>query len=254
MPENAKLPMEGRVAIVTGGSRGIGRTIAQVLASRGAQIAVADIVQDRAEATAKELSDLTGCKAMAIGVDVSKSDSAKAMVEAALKEFGHLDILVNNAGVTRDNLIMRIDEADWDLVLNVNLKGAFNCSKAAIRPMMKQRYGRIVNISSVSGLAGQAGQTNYSASKAGLVGFTKALAREVASRNITVNAVAPGFIPTDLTKDLPADLVDTMMKMTPLGRMGKPEEVAFAVAFLASDEATYITGQVLSVDGGMFMM
>jgi 3-oxoacyl-[acyl-carrier protein] reductase len=171
-----------------------------------------------------------------------------------LAEFGHLDILVNNAGITRDNLIMRMEEADWDLVLDINLKGAFICSKAVVRTMMKQRYGRIVNIASVSGLAGQAGQANYSASKAGLVGMTKALARELGSRQITVNAVAPGFIPTDLTKDLPTELKDASLKMIPLGRWGSPQEIAAAVAFLASDEAAYITGHVLSVDGGMVMM
>jgi 3-oxoacyl-[acyl-carrier protein] reductase len=165
-----------------------------------------------------------------------------------------VDILVNNAGVTRDTLIMRMDESDWDTVLDVNLKGAWNCCRAVVRPMMKQRYGRILNISSVSGLAGQAGQTNYSASKAGLIGLTKALAREVGSRGITVNAVAPGFVPTALTDDLPQELKDSMMKLIPLGRWGKPEEIAAAVAFLASDEAAYITGQVLSVDGGMMMM
>ena len=175
-------------------------------------------------------------------------------VNATLKEFGKIDILINNAGVTRDTLIMRMTEDDWDFVMNVNLKGAWNCCKAVVRPMMKQRCGRIVNISSVSGLAGQAGQTNYSASKAGLVGLTKSLAREVASRNITVNAVAPGFIPTALTVDLPQELKDGMMKLIPLGRWGEPTEIASAVTFLASDEAGYITGQVLSVDGGMMMM
>jgi 3-oxoacyl-[acyl-carrier protein] reductase len=176
------------------------------------------------------------------------------MVESTLIDFNRIDILVNNAGITRDNLIMRMEEADWDLVIDINLKGAFNCSKAVIRPMMKARYGRIINISSVSGLAGQAGQTNYSSSKAGLVGFTKALAREVGSRQITVNAVAPGFIPTALTQDLPTELKEASLKMIPLGRWGKPEEIAYAVAFLASDEAAYITGHVLSVDGGMVMM
>jgi 3-oxoacyl-[acyl-carrier protein] reductase len=176
------------------------------------------------------------------------------MVEYTIAELGHLEILVNNAGITRDTLIIRMDEADWDIVLNVNLKGAFNCSKAAIRYMMKRRYGRIINISSVSGQAGQVGQTNYSASKAGLIGFSKALAREVASRQITVNAVAPGFIPTTLTNDLSPDLKDAILKATPVGRMGRPEEIASAVVFLASDEAAYITGQVLAVDGGMVMM
>jgi 3-oxoacyl-[acyl-carrier protein] reductase len=176
------------------------------------------------------------------------------MVEQAINIHSHIDILVNNAGVTRDTLILRMEEDDWDIVLDTNLKGAFNCSKSVIRYMMKQRYGRIVNISSVSGQAGQVGQTNYSASKAGLIGFTKALAREVASRNITVNAVAPGFIPTTLTNDLADELKQAILKATPLGRMGEPEEVAYAVAFLASDEAAYITGQVLAVDGGMVMM
>ena len=179
---------------------------------------------------------------------------AQAMAKAVIDEFGKIDILVNNAGITRDDLLMRMKESDWDDVININLKGAWNCSKAVIRPMMKKRYGRIVNISSVSGQAGQAGQTNYSASKAGLIGFTKAMAREVASRGITVNAVAPGFIPTALTNDLPGELKDYILSATPMGRMGTPEEIASAVAFLASDEASYITGQVLGVDGGMVMM
>jgi len=248
------MSLEGRVAIVTGASRGIGKAIAETLARRGADLVIADINDEIALATAKEISSETGQKTIVVQVDVSSFESAKTMVDKSLAEFGRIDILVNNAGVTRDNLIMRITEEDWDFVLNINLKGAFNCSKAAIRPMMKQRYGRIINISSVSGLAGQAGQTNYSASKAGLVGFTKALAREVASRNITVNAVAPGFVPTALTVNLPEELKEWMLKVTPLGRMGKPEEIAYAVAFFASDESAFITGQVLSVDGGMMMM
>ncbi|MDP3184728.1 MAG: 3-oxoacyl-ACP reductase FabG, partial [Anaerolineales bacterium] len=167
--------------------------------------------------------------------------------------FGRVDILVNNAGITRDNLIMRMKEEDWDLVLNINLKGAFNCSQAVVRTMMKQHYGRIVNITSVSGVSGQAGQTNYSSSKAGLIGFTKALAKEVGSRNVTVNAVAPGFIETDLTANLPQELKDSAIKLTPVGRFGKPEDVAIAVAFFASDEAAFITGEVLKVDGGMII-
>ena len=246
--------MTGKNAVITGSSRGIGRAIADELSKRGANIIIADRNGELAHAAAEEIANTYATKTSAVKVDVSDTTSVKMMVDTAIGEFGQIDILVNNAGVTRDNLIMRISEEDWDLVLNVNLKGAFNCSKAVIRPMMKKRYGRIVNISSVSGLAGQAGQTNYSASKAGLIGFTKALAREVASRNITVNAVAPGFIPTALTVDLPDEFKEWAINLTPVGRMGQPEEVAYAVAFLASDEAAYITGQVLSVDGGMMMM
>jgi 3-oxoacyl-[acyl-carrier protein] reductase len=253
------LPFENKVALVTGSARGIGRAIAETLASRGASLVIADLRAELAAVTAQEIATQqiaasTGQRTLAVAVDVVKSDSVKAMVDRVLAEFGRLDILVNNAGVTRDNLIIRMEEADWDLVLDINLKGAFNCSKAVVRTMMKQRYGRIVNIASVSGLVGQAGQANYSASKAGLVGMTKALARELGSRQITVNAVAPGFIPTDLTKDLPTELKDASLKMIPLGRWGSPQEIAAAVAFLASDEAAYITGHVLSVDGGMFMM
>ena len=246
--------MEGRVAIVTGAARGIGRAIAERLASLGASVVIADMLFDLAEKTAGEISLATNAKVAAHQVNVTELKSATELVEQTLKEFGKVDILVNNAGITRDTLILRMEESDWDAVLAVNLKGAFNCSKAVIRPMMKQRYGRIVNISSVSGQAGQAGQTNYSASKAGLIGFTKALAREVASRLITVNAVAPGFIPTSLTNDLSEELKKSILSATPVGRMGTPEEIASAVAFLASEEAAYITGQVLAVDGGMVMM
>jgi 3-oxoacyl-[acyl-carrier protein] reductase len=245
--------LQDKVAIVTGSSRGIGRAIALELARRGAKVV---INYRHNEAAANELVEhikAAGGEAIAAQADVSLLAEAKALIKAALDAFGRLDILVNNAGTTRDTLIVLMKEADWDVVINTNLRGAFNCCKAAVRPMMKQRYGRIVNITSVAGLAGNPGQTNYSAAKAGLIGFTKSLAKEVGPRNITVNAVAPGYVPTDLTADLPADLVQKGLEMTPLGRMGTPEDVAYAVAFLISDEASYITGQVLSVDGGMVM-
>jgi len=248
------MSLEGKKAIVTGAGRGIGKAIAEALAQRGCQVVIAERQAELGEATAQEITNAYGQRSIAIPVDVGDLGSVKEMVEKALGEFGRIDILVNNAGVTRDNLIMRMEESDWDTVIDINLKGAWNSCKAIIRPMMKQRYGRIINISSVSGLAGQMGQTNYSASKAGVIGLTKALAREVATRNITDNAVAPGFIPTALTVDLPADLKEAILKATPMGRMGKPEEIAYAVVFFASDEASYITGQVLSVDGGMVMM
>ena len=247
------LSLKDRVAIVTGGAQGIGYAIVEMLASRGASILIADLMIDKAEATAKEIARKTGQKISARSVNVTENASAKAMVDAAVEQFGKVDILVNNAGITRDNLIMRISEEDWDAVLDINLKGAFNCSQAVVRPMMKQRYGRIVNISSVSGVVGQAGQTNYSSSKAGLLGFTKALAKEVGSRNITVNAIAPGFIETRLTVNLPQEIKDISLKLTPMGRFGKVEDIASAVAFLASEEASFITGATLQVDGGMSM-
>jgi 3-oxoacyl-[acyl-carrier protein] reductase len=252
--DNTFCSLEGKVAVVTGAARGIGFAIAELLARRGANVTIADMQYDSAQSAATSIETTYSRKTLALSVNVAEMESAKSMIERVISEYGRLDILVNNAGITRDTLILRMEEADWDAVINVNLKGAFNCSKAAVRQMMKQRYGRIINISSVSGQAGQIGQTNYSASKAGLIGFTKALAREVASRQITVNAVAPGFVPTALTEVLAPELKEMILKATPLGRMGKPEEIASAVVFLASEEAAYITGQVLAVDGGMVMM
>lgn len=247
------IDLTDKVAVVTGAAQGIGRAIAETLAQNGANVVVADLQAEKAAAAAGEIAAATGRRVIAVQVDVSDSASAEAMITRATSEFGRVDILVNNAGITRDDLIMRMKESDWDLVININLKGAFNCSRAVIRSMMKQRYGRIINITSVSGLSGQAGQTNYSSSKAGLIGFTKALAKEVGPRNITVNAVAPGFIETVLTQDLPQEIKDMAIKLTPVGRFGTPQDVANAVAFLASDEAAFITGEVLRVDGGMVM-
>jgi len=245
--------LQDKVAIVTGSSRGIGAAIALELASQGA-IVVVNCRENtsQAEAVVGQV-EASGGRAAAIQADVSLFADAQRLVKETLERFGRLDILVNNAGTTRDTLLMMMGEEDWDLVLRTNLKSAFNCCKAALRPMVKQRSGRIINVSSVSGLAGQAGQTNYSASKAGMIGFTKALAKEVGPRNITVNAVAPGFVPTALTDVLTPEQKQMITSMTPLGRFARPEEIAYAISFLASDRAAFITGQVLSVDGGLVM-
>ncbi len=248
------LSLTGKVAVVTGASRGIGRAIAIELAHRGAQVVVN--YNRSAEAAEEVVAHIqaAGGQAAAFQADVSDFQQAKALIKFAIDTFGDLHILVNNAGITRDKLIMMMSEEDWDVVQNVNLKSTFNCSKAAIRKMMRNRYGRIINITSVAGQMGNAGQTNYSASKAGQIGFTKALAREVASRNITVNAIAAGYIETDIWQGVPDEARQAILQMIPLGRKGEPEEIAYAVAFLASDQAAYITGQVLAVDGGMAMM
>jgi len=247
------MSLAGKVAVVSGASRGIGRAIAEDLARRGAKLIVNYAKDADGAAATVQAIQAAGGEARALQADVADFKAAEGLVKAAVEAYGGLDILVNNAGTTRDMLIMLMPEADWDTVIQTNLKSAFNCSKAAVKVMMRKRSGRIVNITSVAGIAGNAGQTNYSASKAGVIGFTRALAREVASRNVTVNAVAPGFIPTSLTNDLPEEIKEATLKSIPLGRWGKPEEIASAVAFLASDDAAYITGQVLTVDGGLVM-
>lgn len=242
--------LTGRVAVVTGASRGIGRAIALELAKRGAKVVINyNSSPDGANASVEQVQSAGG-EALAFQADVSTEDGATALIKAATDTYGQIDILVNNAGTTRDNVIMMMKAEDFDTVINTNLRSAWLCSKAAARAMMRKRYGRIINITSISGMLGQGGQTNYSASKAGIIGFTKALAKEVGGRSITVNAVAPGFVATDLTKDLPEDLIKQVTDFSALGRLASPEEIAYAVAFLASDEAAAITGQVLAVDGG----
>ncbi len=246
--------LENKVALVTGGSRGIGRAIAIEFAARGAAVVVNyNKSPESAEEVVKIIKDAGG-KAAAQQADVSDFKQAEALVKFAVETFGDLSILVNNAGITRDQLIMLMPESDWDAVINTNLKSTFNCSKAAVKHMMRKRVGRIINMASVAGQMGNPGQTNYSASKGGQIAFTKALAREVATRNITVNAIAPGFVDTEILDAMTPETLELALKMVPLARKGKPEEIAFAAAFLASDEAAYITGQVLGVDGGMAMM
>jgi len=244
--------LQGRVALVTGAAQGIGRAIALELTKAGATLAIADINEEKLGAVAAEITALGGTAA-AFKLDVSNQESIENGAKAVLDKFGKVEILVNNAGITRDNLMLRMKPADWDLVLSINLTGAFLLTQALLSPMLKNRWGRIVNIASVVGRTGQAGQVNYAASKAGLIGLTRSLAREVASRNITVNAVAPGFIETPMTAVLSEEVSKAMLATVPLGRRGTPKDVAQAVKFLASDAASYITGHVLDVNGGMFM-
>jgi 3-oxoacyl-[acyl-carrier protein] reductase len=246
------MELVNKVAIVTGSGRGIGRMIALELAENGADIVVSDVIDEDANKTVKEIEN-KGRKAIFIKADVSKSTDAVALIEGTLEKFGQIDILVNNAGITRDNLLMRMSLQEWDSVIAVNLTGAFNCIHAATKTFMKQRSGRIINIASVVGQMGNAGQANYAASKAGIIGLTKSVAKELATRNILVNAVAPGFIQTAMTENLPEKAREMMQSAIPLGRLGQPEDVARAVAFLAGQKSSYITGQILNVDGGMVM-
>ncbi|NLU41428.1 MAG: 3-oxoacyl-[acyl-carrier-protein] reductase [Firmicutes bacterium] len=244
--------LAGKTAIVTGGSRGIGYAIVRRFAAEGARVVVADINHEAALAVAEELR-AQGNEAMAAVCDVSVYEEAERLVSTVTEAWSSVDILVNNAGITRDKLLLRMNEDDWDAVMKVNLKGVFNCTKAVARTMLRQRSGRVINIASVVGIVGNAGQANYSASKAGVIGFTKAAAREFASRGVTVNAIAPGFIETKMTADLPEAVRNEFLSKVPLGRPGIPDDVAGAAVFLASDESSYITGQVICVDGGLAM-
>jgi 3-oxoacyl-[acyl-carrier protein] reductase len=241
-----------RISLITGASQGIGEAIAHEFSEENATVVLVDIRKTQLEEVAQRISEKGG-KVTVYQADVSKLDQVTAAVDSAIKEHGKIDHLINNAGITKDNLLMRMREDEWDAVVAVNLKGIFNCSKAVIRNMIGNKYGRIVNLSSVVGWMGNAGQTNYAASKAGLVGFTKSLAREVASRHITVNCVAPGYIATSMTETLPEDIKKMFLGIIPMQRFGEPAEVAHAVKFLCSDEAAYITGQVIHINGGMYM-
>jgi len=245
--------LSDRVAFITGASRGIGRAIALTLSKAGTDIAGIDLNLDELKSAMKMIEDDTGRKAIAVQADVADPASVAKGVEEAIRVLGRIDILVNNAGITRDNILLRMKDEEWDRVIKINLTGTFNCTKAVIKGMVKNRGGRIVSIASVVGAMGNIGQANYAASKAGIIGFTKSIAREYANRGITANAIAPGFIETDMTKALSDGVRDALIKQIPMGRLGRPEDVAHVVEFLASDEAAYITGQVIHVNGGMYM-
>ena len=245
--------LKDKVAIVTGSARGIGKAIAEEYAKNGAKIVISDILQELADETAKELQEKYNVETLAIKADVSKMEEVDTLVKSTIEKFGSIDIIVNNAGITRDNLIMRMSEDEWNLVIDINLKGVFNCIKAVTRPMMKQRAGKIINITSVVGQMGNAGQINYSASKAGVIGMTKTSAKELGSRGIKVNAIAPGFIVSEMTDKMTDQAKDSLVALIPAKKLGQPSDVANAAVFLASDKADYITGQVINVDGGMVM-
>ncbi|MDD5680279.1 MAG: 3-oxoacyl-[acyl-carrier-protein] reductase [Candidatus Omnitrophica bacterium] len=244
--------LKDKVAIITGGARGIGKEMALLLAREGARICICDINDESIQAAVKDIES-AGTEVLGIKVDVTNFSQVEDMTQKALDKFSKIDILINNAGITRDNLLLRMKEEDWDAVLNVNLKGTFNCTKAVSRIMIKQRSGKIVNIASIIGITGNAGQANYAASKGGIISFTKSIAKELASRNINVNAIAPGFIKTDMTAKLSPELQETMLKLIPLARLGDPSDVAKLALFLVSDSSGYITGQTIKVDGGMVM-
>jgi len=244
--------LEDKVALITGGARGIGRAIALTFAREGADVVVADVNFEIAAKTAAEIESL-GVKSLALEMDVTNFEKVEEGVNKILDKMGKVDILVNNAGITKDNLLIRMSQADWDAVINVNLKGTFNCIKAVSRPMIKQRSGRIISIASIIGLMGNPGQANYAASKAGIIALTKTVAKELASRNINANAVAPGFIQTEMTAKLPEDIKKKMLEVIPLAKLGTPEDVANVCLFLASNESSYITGQTITIDGGMIM-
>ncbi|MDF2550365.1 MAG: 3-oxoacyl-ACP reductase [Chlamydiales bacterium] len=245
--------LTGQVALVTGGSAGIGKAIAALFAKQGAQVALFGTQKEKGDAAAREIEELSGQRALFFAVDVKSTSEVAAAVDQVQEQLGPIDILVNNAGVTRDGLLMKMSEEDFDLVIDTNLKSCFNTAKAVIRGMIKKRRGRIINVASVIGLHGNAGQCNYAASKGGMVAFTKSLAKEVASRNILVNCIAPGFIVTDMTKVLADQVQNSLLEKTPLGKMGRPEDIAKTALFLASDMSDFITGEVIKVDGGLFM-
>jgi 3-oxoacyl-[acyl-carrier protein] reductase len=247
------MELKGKVAFITGAAQGIGKAIAQLLAEAGADVVVADLDLGKAQETAKEISE-QGAKTLALKINVASLEEVQEAVDSVMTQWGRLDILVNNAGITRDGLLLRMKEEDWNLVMDVNLKGTFNCTKAVLPLMAKKRSGKIVNIASIVGVMGNAGQANYAASKAAVIGFTKTVAREYASRGINVNAVAPGFIETAMTQALSQEVRGNLYKQIPLGRLGTPKDVAYAVRFLVSEEAAYMTGQVIHVNGGMLMV